>query len=261
MPNKDIFDLAIDYLKQQQEIYGDVLISEKLSSKQINAKDDVKEKNPISINKERVEILEKPDGLFTDTPKWLLTNTLDDLYSEIHTCLDCPLGSTRNNFVFGAGNPNADIMIIGEAPGADEDEQGLPFVGRAGQLLTKILAAIDLSRDDVYIGNIIKCRPPGNRRPEQNEVDACKPYLDKQIELIQPEFILALGATAIDSLTGKKHKMGDVRGEVLDYHGIKMLVTYHPAYLLRSPNAKRDVWEDVKKLRAMYDQFKSNSGM
>jgi len=259
MSNKDIFDLAIDYFNQQQEIYGGELISEILSTVESIAHEQPKDIKAVINESKTIEIIKKPDGLFTNTPNWLLTNTLDDLYSEINTCMNCALGNTRKNFVFGEGNPNADIMIIGEAPGAEEDEQGFPFVGKAGQLLTKILAAIDLSRDEVYIGNIIKCRPPGNRRPEQNEIDACKPYLDKQIELIQPKFILALGATAIDSLTGQKHKMGDIRGEVLDYHGIKMLVTYHPAYLLRNPNAKKDVWEDVKKLRSLYNDYKKTS--
>jgi uracil-DNA glycosylase len=250
MPEKDIFQKAIDYLIQHKEIYGNGIISSKLAESKTTQIPDAPAK--ISQNK-KIEILEKPEDLFTKAPDWITTNSIDALYASIHTCMNCPLGKTRKSFVFGAGNPNADLMIIGEAPGADEDEQGLPFVGRAGQLLTKILAAIDLSRDEVYIGNIIKCRPPGNRRPEQTEIDECKPYLDKQIELIQPKIILALGATAIDSLTGKKHVMGEVRGEVMDYHGIKLLVTYHPAYLLRKPNAKRDVWEDVKKLRAMYD--------
>ena len=256
MPIIDIFDEAIDYLKQEKELFDSMLVLDTLGTteEQIINKPEVA--SNLNTEKNKVEIIEKPDGLFTDTPKWILSNTLDNLYDEIHTCLNCPLGKTRKNFVFGEGNPNADIMIIGEAPGADEDEHGKPFIGRAGQLLTKILAAIDLTRDEVFIGNIIKCRPPGNRRPDPNEISECKPYLDKQIELIQPEFILALGATAIDSLTGIKHKMGDVRGEVMDYHGIKMLVTYHPAYLLRNPNAKRDVWEDVKKLRAMYNEFK-----
>lgn len=254
MADKDIFTKAIDYLNQYKVIYGSDIISKDLTS--LN-ESNIEENTISSINKSKIEILDKPDGLFEDAPKWLMSNSLDDLFNNIHTCKNCPLGDTRKNFVFGTGNPDADIIIIGEAPGADEDEQGKPFVGRAGQLLTKILAAIDLTREEVFIGNIIKCRPPNNRKPEPTEINECKPYLDKQIELIQPEFILALGATAIDSLTGKKHKMGDARGQVLDYHGIKTLVTYHPAYLLRNSNAKRDVWEDVKKLRKMYDDYKN----
>jgi DNA polymerase len=146
-------------------------------------------------------------------------------------------------------------MVIGEAPGADEDAQGKPFVGRAGQLLTKILQAINLERDDVFIANIVKCRPPENRRPLPNEIDACEPYLMKQIELIKPAFILALGLTAADTLLKQKHTMGDVRGKLFDYHGTKLLVTYHPAALLRNPQWRAPVWEDVKMLRRLYDEY------
>jgi DNA polymerase len=156
--------------------------------------------------------------------------------------------------VFGSGNPNADIMFIGEAPGADEDQQGLPFVGRAGKLLTKIIEAIDLTRNDVYIANIIKCRPPNNRRPLAPEVEQCEPYLKKQIELINPKFIMSLGLTSIDTLLKSKHKMKDSRGKVFEYEGKKLFVTYHPAALLRNPNWKKDTWEDMKMLRKMYDK-------
>lgn len=181
--------------------------------------------------------------------------SLEVFKDSIKDCLNCPLGYTRKNFVFGSGNPNADIMVIGEAPGADEDEQGLPFVGRAGQLLTKILESINLGRDQVYICNIIKCRPPENRRPSPEEVNECLPYLLKQIEIIKPVFILALGATAVESLLNTKVRMGDVRGKFTEFHDVKMLITYHPAALLRNPNLKRDVWEDVKFLRRMYDEY------
>jgi uracil-DNA glycosylase len=200
-------------------------------------------------------IIDEKTDLFQEEPKWKKSLTMDDLYSQIHDCTICPLGSTRKNFVFGSGNPNADIMVIGEAPGADEDEQGLPFVGRAGQLLTKILEAINLSREEVFICNIIKCRPPQNRVPNPIEVESCEPYLMKQIELIKPEFILALGLTAVDTLLKKKHKMGDIRGSIMNYHGIKMLVTYHPAALLRNPEWKKHTWEDVKNLRRLYDEY------
>lgn len=258
MKDKDIFQKAIDYLKQHKELYGDEInIKAPLSDSNEEINEEKKDTEPVPSNS-KIEILEKPSGLFTEAPNWILANSLEDLYNKIHTCKKCPLGHTRKNFVFGEGNPNADIMIIGEAPGADEDEQGRPFVGKAGQLLTKILTAIDLTRDEVFIGNIIKCRPPNNRKPEQTEINECKPYLDKQIELIQPAFILALGATSIDALMGKKHIMKKIRGEVMDYHGARTLVTYHPAYLLRNPNAKRDVWQDVKKLRALYDEYLNN---
>ena len=180
------------------------------------------------------------------------TTVLNDLIKD---CRNCRLGATRKNFVFGSGNHNADIMVIGEAPGADEDAQGLPFVGKAGQLLTKILESINLKRDEVFICNIIKCRPPENRRPMSDEVAECLPYLLKQIELIKPMFILALGATAVESLMGIKGKMADIRGRLIDFHGVQTLVTYPPAALLYNNALKRDVWEDVKFLRRLYDDY------
>jgi DNA polymerase len=169
--------------------------------------------------------------------------------------MECGLGKTRKNFVFGVGNPNADILIIGEAPGADEDEQGEPFVGRAGQLLNKMLEAIDIKRSDVYIANIIKCRPPNNRRPTNEEINECEPYLHKQIELIKPKIILALGLTAVNSLLKMEFKMSDIRGNLLDYRGIKLIITYHPAALLRNPAWKRAAWEDLKLLKETYSNF------
>lgn len=189
---------------------------------------------------------------------WKNASNLTELKSAICNCKECPLGDQRNKFVFGEGNPNADIMIIGEAPGKDEDLQGMPFVGRAGQLLTKILESIGLSREDVFIGNICKCRPPENRQPEAAEVEKCEPYLIKQIELINPAFILSLGLTSINTLLKTKNKMADIRGQQLDYHGRKLLVTYHPAALLRNPNWKRFVWEDMKNLKSLYDEHIKN---
>jgi DNA polymerase len=187
------------------------------------------------------------------TASWAATTTLTELNEQICTCMQCPLGHTRTNFVFGSGNPNADIMIVGEAPGADEDEQGLPFVGRAGQLLTKILEAISLPREEVYICNILKCRPPNNRKPLVGETDQCEPYLWKQIEIVQPKLILALGLTAANTLLKNKESMTNLRGKIHDYHGIRTLVTYHPAALLRNPEWKKYAWDDVKLLRNLYD--------
>ncbi len=186
---------------------------------------------------------------------WKDSSSMEELYDKIHNCHECPLGNTRNKFVFGKGNFNADIMVIGEGPGADEDEKGEPFVGRAGQLLTKILEAIQLSRDDVFIANIVKCRPPNNRAPFTEEVNKCEIYLQKQIELIKPEFILALGLTAADTLLRQKNRMADIRGKIFDYHGIKTMVTYHPAALLRNPNLKRPAWEDVQILQKLYKEY------
>ncbi len=182
---------------------------------------------------------------------WRDAGSLEVLYDDIHDCMRCELGATRNKFVFGTGDPNADLLIIGEAPGRDEDLQGEPFVGRSGKLLTTILESIHLSRDDVFIANILKCRPPNNRRPSTSEVDTCEVYLHKQIELINPKYILALGLTAADTLLKEKCVMKDIRGEILDYRGKKLMITYHPSALLRNPNLKRPVWEDMKKLKSL----------
>lgn len=192
------------------------------------------------------------------TEPWASTTTLEALDQMICSCQKCPLGKTRTKFVFGVGDPKADIVVIGEAPGADEDAQGEPFVGAAGQLLNKILAAIDLGRDDVYICNILKCRPPGNRTPERSEVEQCEPYLIKQLDLIRPRYILALGLTAATTLLNRKAKMSELRGTVHDYHGVGVIVTYHPAALLRNPQWKRSTWEDVQLLRRLYDDARSN---
>lgn len=184
-------------------------------------------------------------------------STLDELYEMIKDCRKCVLGSTRNKFVFGKGNPSAEVMAIGEGPGAEEDLQGEPFVGRAGQLLTDILKAINFTREEVYIANIVKCRPPGNRTPLTEEMDSCIPYLHKQIALIKPKAILCLGLTAAQGLLRKKDSLSNLRGKSFDYLGAKVMVTYHPAALLRNPNWKRGCWEDVQLFRKMYDDLKS----
>ncbi|MCH8301077.1 MAG: uracil-DNA glycosylase, partial [Candidatus Marinimicrobia bacterium] len=159
---------------------------------------------------------------------------LESFYNEIKECQLCPLGATRTKFVFGVGNPNADLMLIGEAPGRNEDLQGEPFVGRAGQLLDKILAAIKLSREEVYIANVLKCRPPNNRDPLKSESDTCQPYLKQQIELIKPKLILALGRVSGAWLLGEDLALKDMRNKSYIYNGIEMMVTYHPAALLRN---------------------------
>jgi DNA polymerase len=189
------------------------------------------------------------------TEPWGTTATLDEFNKQICTCMKCPLGATRTKFVFGVGNPKATFMLVGEAPGADEDAQGEPFVGRAGQLLNKILEAIQFTRGDDYICNILKCRPPGNRKPLPEEVAECIPYLQKQIELIKPKVILCLGLTAAENLLGTTESLGRLRGRVLSYHGIPLMVTYHPAALLRNPNWKRPTWEDVQAIRKLHDDL------
>ncbi len=178
---------------------------------------------------------------------------LDRLRAHIGECTRCKLHAQgRTHVVFGVGNPNADLMFVGEAPGADEDRLGEPFVGRAGQLLTKIIEAIGLSRADVYIANVIKCRPPGNRNPEPDEVSTCEPFLFEQIDLIRPRVIVALGTFAAHALLGTDAPISRLRGRVHDFRGGSRLVpTFHPAFLLRSPDRKRDVWEDMKIVRAI----------
>lgn len=192
--------------------------------------------------------------LFAEQPRAKRATSIPELEASICNCTKCPLGFTRTKFCFGVGNPNADILLIGEAPGRDEDLSGIPFVGRAGQLLDKMLAAIDLSREHVYIANILKCRPPENRDPLPEESEACLPHLAEQIRLIKPKFICSLGRIAAQILLDTKAPLSKMRGRFYDVVGTKMLVTFHPAALLRNPNFKRDAWEDLKRLRRAYDE-------
>ena len=171
---------------------------------------------------------------------------------DIGDCTRCKLHTLgRTQIVFGVGNPDADLMFVGEAPGADEDVQGIPFVGRAGQLLTKIIEAIDLKREDVYIANVIKCRPPGNRNPEPDEVETCEPFLFRQIDIIKPKVIVALGKFAAQTLLRTLDPISRLRGRVFTYRGAKLVPTFHPAYLLRNPASKREVWEDMKLVKKL----------
>ena len=174
---------------------------------------------------------------------------LQTIQAEVAVCTRCAeLARTRTQTVFGVGNPMARLCFLGEAPGADEDRQGEPFVGRAGQLLTKIIEACTLRREDVYILNILKCRPPGNRNPAPEEAYNCREYLDRQLAVIQPQYICCLGAVAATNLLGTTQSIGRLRGRFHDYQGIKVMATYHPAYLLRNSAAKKEVWEDMKML-------------
>jgi len=180
---------------------------------------------------------------------------LKSFEQAICACQKCSLGKTRTKFVFGVGDPQAGIIFIGEAPGHNEDLQGEPFVGRAGQLLDKILGAIKLSRQEVYIANILKCRPPDNRDPLPEEMQTCLPYLLEQIKLIKPKLICCLGRVAAQMLLDTKVPLSKLRGRFIDYYGMKLLVTYHPAALLRNPGYKPDTWEDVRMLRREYDRM------
>ncbi len=182
--------------------------------------------------------------------------TLAQIRAELGDCQRCKLSVSRKNIVFGEGSPSARLVFVGEGPGFEEDQTGKPFVGAAGRLLTRIIEAIKLTRDQVYICNIIKCRPPGNRNPLPDEIRTCFPFLEHQLEAIQPDFICALGKFAAQTLLGSEQAISRLRGRFHDYRGIKVLPTYHPAYLLRNPDKKRDVWEDMKMLMQEYDYEK-----
>ena len=181
-----------------------------------------------------------------DEQKLSDAKTLEDVSCAMGDCQRCKLGATRTKLVFGVGNPKAEIMFIGEAPGRDEDEQGEPFVGRAGQLLTKIIQAMGFERKDVYIGNICKCRPPENRPPEPDEVSACIPFLIRQVELVKPKMIVCLGSTAVQNLLQTEAKISGMRGKIQNWRGVPVMPTYHPAFLLRNPAMKKPVWEDMQ---------------
>jgi uracil-DNA glycosylase len=177
---------------------------------------------------------------------------LQTIRGDIGECTRCKLhGLGRRQIVFGVGRPDADLMFVGEAPGQDEDVQGVPFVGRAGQLLTRIIEAIGLTREEVYIANVIKCRPPQNRNPERDEVASCEPFLFRQIDTVKPKVIVALGAFAARTLLGTDAPISRLRGQVHQCRGVRLVPTFHPAYLLRSPDRKRDAWEDMKKVREL----------
>jgi len=179
---------------------------------------------------------------------------LQSVRDWIGDCQRCKLASGRRTIVFGQGSPDARLMFVGEAPGAEEDEQGLAFVGRAGQLLTKIIEAMGLRREDVFIANIIKCRPPQNRNPEPDEIMSCQPFLEKQIEIIRPKVIVGLGKFAGQWLLKTAEPISRIRGRLGSYNGIRVLSTYHPAFLLRNPSAKKEVWEDMKLVRSLLSE-------
>ena len=187
------------------------------------------------------------------------TETFEQIHAEIGDCTRCPLHLERTHVVHTEGNRKARLMFVGEAPGADEDAQARPFVGRAGQLLTKIIEAIGLKREAVLIGNVNRCRPPGNRAPTTEEASTCKPYLLREISIVQPEVIVVLGNTAMKNLLDTREGITRLRGRFQDYQGIKVMPTFHPAYLLRDPSKKRETWEDLKKVRDYLDGQRTNT--
>ena len=182
------------------------------------------------------------------------SETLESIREDLGDCTRCKLHKGRQTLVFGVGNPKADLMFIGEGPGYEEDRQGLPFVGPSGQLLTKIIEAIQLTREEVYIANIVKCRPPSNRDPEPEEIAACRPFLERQVSSIRPRVICTLGRVATQAMLSTEKALGRVRGQVFSFGDVALVPTYHPAYLLRDPSKKKDCWEDMKLIRALLDE-------
>lgn len=218
----DLNNMVSKYLKQTEEMFGDELYLDLIKSSETKNKNSAVE--------------------------------LEQFYNEICDCQKCSLSETRNKFVFGGGDPQANLMLVGEAPGAEEDRLGEPFVGRAGKLLDKILTAIQRSRKkDVYICNVLKCRPPNNRDPLANEVVECEPYLLKQIEIMRPKLLVALGRVAGKTLLRVESPLKDMRGKLHDYFGTPLIVTYHPAALLRNPNLKHAAWDDFRWIRSILD--------
>ncbi len=193
-------------------------------------------------------------GRYSQQNKGCASPALLQIREDLGECTRCKLAPKRTNLVYGVGNPAAELMFVGEGPGADEDAQGEPFVGKAGQLLTRMIEAMGYRRDEVYIANVVKCRPPGNRNPEPDEIAACEPFLKAQLAVIKPKLICALGTFAAQTLLRTKEPISRLRGRFHAYEGIPLLPTFHPAYLLRNPHEKRTVWEDMKLLQKEYQQ-------
>ena len=222
----------------QQQLRSELLAAVKALKSHVTNQD----KNASGLSWKKAERMKK--NIIVDAQN--SESDLNIVCRDMACCQLCQLGKTRHNLVFGDGNPHAKVVFVGEAPGADEDEQGLPFVGRAGQLLTKIIEAMGLRRQDVYICNILKCRPPQNRNPLPEEILACEPFLKQQLKSISPQIICALGTFAAKTLLKNEAPISVLRGRFHYYEGIKLMPTYHPAYLLRNPSAKKLVWEDVR---------------
>lgn len=248
---KQLYENILNFLEYEKEVYGPFTVSE-----------------PPQKNQEEIETggpkveeeLEEYTAVESDEPKTLeerleACSSLEELRELCETADELKTDLENTNLVFGVGNPNADLMIIGEAPGQEEDRQGEPFVGKAGQLLNKILKAINFDRDDVYIANILKHRPPGNRNPNPDERLRSLPYLMRQIDLIQPKVILCVGKVSGTTLLKKEDSLRNLRGKFYPFRGAELTVTYHPAALLRNPQWKRPTWEDVQKVRERYDEL------
>ena len=255
MPNKsmkkDIFDEIIGHLREQQSHNNTTFIAPEIVKEFFTdaprTPDPAQPKAPVRAPEPPPASSIAPEMVDTQ----LGAMNLDELNSTAQNCRKCPLAGGRKTVVFGEGSPNADLMFIGEGPGYDEDQQGRPFVGKAGMLLTKMINAMQFTREQVYIANIVKCRPPQNRNPLPEEAEVCLPYLQRQIELIQPKVIVVLGAVPLKYLLNKNGIMR-LRGKWDSYKGIKVMPTFHPAYLLRNPGAKREVWDDLQQVMKLF---------
>ncbi len=246
--------LASSNISDKKTLSDSMLKSARVSSSRVNEnKEQVAKTYMAKKDKPTNETAMPGDSLFGDiapTNELPQSNeTLEDIHSDIGNCTRCPLAQGRTHIVHSEGNRNASLMFVGEAPGADEDAQARPFVGRAGQLLNKIIEAIGMKREEVFIGNINRCRPPGNRTPLPDEAATCKPFLMREIAVVRPRVIVVMGNTAMKNLLGTKEGITKLRGIFQDYHGVKVMPTFHPAYLLRDPSKKRETWEDMKKVR------------
>lgn len=255
------------FLESQREVFGDYVLMDKSSPSFQDASHTTMSTRrripgtaaqaPPPESSDDMVLFELPPPVHPGMPheSWMNVEDIREFEAHISLCQKCQLGHTRTKFVFGVGNPHATLMFVGEAPGADEDAQGEPFVGRAGQLLNKILAAINMKREDVYICNILKCRPPNNRTPMPEEVELCIPYLKKQIALIKPRLIVCLGLTAAQNLLQINDSLTKLRGRTLQFENIPLRVTYHPAALLRNPNWKQPTWEDFQAIQKLHDEL------
>ena len=269
VPTEEILKKTIETPKasdtEQNQVRRSLLESTKLSHlSQIPKRESLttnyleQREKPEMPKQKAVETEDLSQSLFGDISQTLPESkeTIEDIRADIGNCTRCPLHEGRTKIVHTTGNFNADLLFVGEAPGANEDAEGVPFVGRAGQLLNKIIEAIGLKREDVLVGNINRCRPPGNRTPTLPEAHTCRPFLIREIAVVRPKVIVVLGNTACQNLLDTKVGITKLRGNFQDYYGVKVMPTFHPAYLLRDPSKKRETWEDMKKVRDYLNSFK-----
>lgn len=245
-------DIGIDLFYRDRFLQQIPAVTEEITlPKPVQKPQPVKLAAPTVPPAKKLEVFPRASNVsLFDSMNKVANDSLPAILSDIGDCTRCKLHRGRTKIVFGDGNPRADLVFVGEGPGRDEDIQGLPFVGRAGKLLTQMIEAMGMQRQDVYICNVVKCRPPGNRTPEKDEVETCSPFLLRQLDAISPKVIVCLGSVAAQTLLETNRGISHFRGEWLDFRGRKLMATYHPAYLLRNPNAKGEVWKDLQKVMA-----------